>query len=455
LTIGSLDAAPTDAPPAPDRGTVDGTLDGDAVADGLATAERESGPLTRHTFESMRDPGFRWFFAALMGHFTAMNMQMFIRGWMVFQLTGSYSMLGAITLATAIPQIFLSLVGGVIADLVPQKKLIVQLGQFANALNALVIAALIFSDQISVQHLIIAAVVQGSTMSLMLPARQAMTPELVGPERLMNAMALSTAGMNTARLVMPGLAGWLVAAVGGGVGVDGAQYVYVLMTVMYLVAVLLLIKVPNTTASRDGATRSLAGAVRDLRDGLAYIRGNRDISLVLWVNLILEVVAMPYFFLLPGFVADVLDGGALQVGTLMSISGIGSLAGSLLIASLPNRRRGLAMMLSTVVLGVALLAFSASTIYSLSAVIFIVVGFGQTARFALSGVLIQAYTTDEYRGRVSSAYNLSWGFTNFGTFGVGLAADAIGVQVAIGATAVSLLASVALILAVTRIRSLD
>ena len=185
-----------------------------------------------------------------------------------------------------------------------------------------------------------------------------------------------------------------------------SQYIYVLMTVMYLVAVLLL-KVPNTTASRDGATRSLAGAMRDLHDGLTYIRGNHDISLVLWVNLILEVVAMPSFFLLPGFVADVLDGGALQVGTLMSISGIGSLAGSLLIASLPNRQRGVEMMLSALVLGIALLAFSASTIYSLSAVIFIVVGFGQTACFALSGVLIQVYTTDEYRGRVSSAYKLS------------------------------------------------
>ena len=424
----------------------------------MAAEPRAGAPTARpalRTFESLADPDFRWFFGALMGHFTAMNMQMFIRGWMVFQLTGSFLMLGAITLASAIPQILLSLVGGVVADLVPQRKWIVQIGQFADALNALAIATLIFSGLITIEHLVIAAVVQGTTMSLMLPARQALVPELVGPERLMNAMALTTAGMNTARLVMPGLAGWMVAAIGGGRGVEGAQYVYLLMSAMYLTAVLLLVRVATTTRTRAGGPRSLSGALSDLVGGLAYVRRNRPVSLVLWVNLVLEMVAMPYFFLLPGFVSDVLEGGAFEVGTLMSISGIGSLAGSLVIASLPSRRRGLVMMLASALLGVALLAFSASTLYALSAVIFVVVGFGQTARFALSSVLIQVYTDDEYRGRVSSIFNISWGLTNFGTFGVGLAADAFGAQLAIGGTAIALLVAVALLLSFTGIRGLD
>ena len=435
---------------------------GDAVAAAqgarLAPSELEPRRARRFefkTFESLKDRQFRWFFASLMGHYTAMNMQLFIRGWMVFQLTGSYAMLGGITLATAIPQIIFSLPGGVLADLVPQKKWVVQTGQFVNGVNALAVAALVISGDIAIIHLMIAAVVQGAAMSLMLPARQAMTPEIVGTMRLMNATALSTAGMNTARLVMPGLAGWVVAAVGGGRGVEGAEYVYLLMAVMYLAAIGFLFPVSTTAGARSDSPRTLRGARADIVDGLRYIRGNRDVSLVLAVNLVLEVVAMPYFFLLPGFVDDVLDGGALAVGTLLSISGIGSLAGSLLIASLPNKRRALVMMLASIVMGVALLAFSASTIFWVSAVAFTVVGFGQTARFAISSVLIQAYATDGYRGRVSSVYTLSWGLTSFGTFAVGLAADAIGPQVAFGSTAIGVLIVAFALMRWTRINQID
>ena len=408
-----------------------------------------------NTFESLNDHQFRWFFGSLMGHFTAMNMQLFIRGWMVFQLTGSYALLGGITLATAIPQILFSLPGGVLADLVPQKKWVVQVGQLVNAINSFAIAGLVISGDIAVFHLMAAAVVQGTAMSLTLPARQAMTPEIVGPVRLMNATALSTAGMNTARLVMPGLAGWLVAAVGGGSGVEGAQWVYLFMGAMYLMAIAFLLAVSTPHAPQSKSPRTMRGALADVADGLRYIRGNRDVSLVLAVNLVLEVVAMPYFFLLPGFVDDVLDGGALEVGTLLSISGIGSLAGSLLIASLPNRRRAAVMMWSSVVMGVALLAFSASTMFWVSAVFFIVVGFGQTARFAVASVLIQAYTVDGYRGRVSSVYTLSWGLTSFGTFGVGLLADEVGAQIAFGSTAVAVLLVAGVLMRWTRINQLD
>ncbi len=416
---------------------------------------RRGGRFDLRTFESLKDPQYRWFFSSLMGHFTAMNMQLFIRGWMVFQLTGSYALLGGITLATAIPQIIFSLPGGVLADLVPQKKWVVQAGQFVNGVNSFAIAVLVITGDIAVVHLMIAAVVQGTAMSLMLPARQAMTPEIVGPVRLMNATALSTAGMNTARLAMPGLAGWLVAAVGGGRGVEGAEYVYIFMGAMYLAAIAFLFPVSRAGDVRSDAPRTMRGALADVADGLRYIRGNRDVSLVLAVNLVLEVVAMPYFFLLPGFVDDVLDGGALEVGTLLSISGIGSLAGSLLIASLPNRRRAQMMMWASVIMGAALLAFSASTMFWLSAFFFVIVGFGQTARFAVSSVLIQAYTTDGYRGRVSSVYTLSWGLTSFGTFAVGLAADAVGAQVAFGGTAVGVLIVAVTLMRWTRINQID
>jgi MFS family permease len=151
----------------------------------------------------------------------------------------------------------------------------------------------------------------------------------------------------------------------------------------------------------------------------------------------------------------VLDGGAFEIGTLLSVSGVGALAGSLVIASLPNRRRSWLMLASSLVLGVSLLGFAASTVYWLSALLFVAVGFGQTARWSLASVLIHAYTTDEFRGRVSSVYNLSWGVTSFSAFFVGLLADRMGPQLAIGGTAALLIAIVVLLFASPSVRDID
>jgi MFS family permease len=433
-----------------------------AEADSPATAVAAPEPATGgrgarrqlRTFQSLAVPDFRWFFASLLGHFTSMNMQMFIRGWMVFQLTGSYTLLGGIALASSIPQVGLSLFGGVLADIVPQKKWVVQIGQLTNGANAAAIGLLILTDQLVVEHLLIAAVLQGTSMAMMMPARQAMTPEIVGQARLMNAMALMTAGMNGARLVMPGLAGWLVAAVGGGVGVEGAQYVYFMMAALYLWAALMLRQVSSRPRVR-ATTEVRKNPLRDIADGFRYIRRNEAVRSVLTVNLVLETVSMPYFFLLPGFVAEVLDGGAFEIGTLLSISGIGALVGSLLIASMPNRRRAWIMLASSILFGAALAGFAFSTVYWISALFFIVVGFGQTARWSLSSVLIQAYTNDEYRGRVSSVYNLSWGVTSFSAFFVGLLTDEIGPQWAIGGTGILLILIVVPLMMRSGIRDLD
>jgi MFS family permease len=123
----------------------------------------------------------------------------------------------------------------------------------------------------------------------------------------------------------------------------------------------------------------------------------------------------------------------------MSITGIGSLAGSLVIASMPERRRGLVLLASSLFLGVAMLAFSASTWYWVTALIAIGIGIGQAGRMSLGNVLIQVYTENEYRGRVMSVYMLEFSLVAFGTFLVGMLANAIGPQLALGSTSIALI----------------
>jgi MFS family permease len=406
------------------------------------------------TFDSLRDPNFRWFLASMFGHFAAMNTQMFIQGYMIYQLTGSYAYLGLISLVQGIPMLLLSIFGGVLADSVPQKKYVVQVGQALNAVNTAVVAMWIMTDMIVVEHLLIAALVQGIINALQMPSRQAMTPEVVGMERLTNALGLSTAGMNFNRLVMPGLAGWALAAINPDDGIGGSQYVYLTMSALFVMAVIFMFKVPTKPVTRT-SRRTIHTSIDELSDGIRYMRRTPTIRLLLISNLVIVMASMPYFQLLPGFAEDVLDASKSQLGLLMSIQGVGSLGGSLFIASMGARRRGKTMLSSSLLLGVMLIFFAWSTNYWLTCGILVIVGVGQAGRMSLSNVLAQSYSDDIYRGRVMSVYMMEFGLTMLGTFAVALFADIVGPQWAIGTTAAMLIMVVLYLFTSTEMSRLD
>jgi MFS family permease len=272
--------------------------------------------------------------------------------------------------------------------------------------------------------------------SLMMPARQAMIPEIVGMRRLMNAVAINSAGMNSMRLFAPSIGGFLLAVV-------GPQWVYFIMTAGYFWAVAFLVRVPGTPSAEVLAERAESGRPQRRRqdaagllDGVRYIMREPTLRTVLGINVLLILMSMPYMFLLPGFVASVLHEGPEKLGLLMSFAGAGSLIGSLVIASLPPKRRGLLFLLASLFQGVMLIAFSASTWFWVTAPVMLVMGIGQAGRQSFSNVLVQTYSDDEHRGRVMSVYMMQFGLTSFGTFIVGVMAAIVGAQLALGATSV-------------------
>jgi MFS family permease len=160
--------------------------------------------------------------------------------------------------------------------------------------------------------------------------------------------------------------------------------------------------------------------------------------------------------MLPFIAEDVLHVDAAGGGLLLSISGVGAIVASVILASLPNKKRGLMLLASCVILGLALAGFSFSSYFYLSLALMVFVGMGQTGRMTLSNTLIQYYVENEYRGRVMSIYMMEFGLTSFGVFAAGVMAESIGAQWAIGGFAIALL--VLSLLAVTflqRIRRLD
>jgi MFS family permease len=287
----------------------------------------------------------------MLGQMASMNMQMVVRSFLAYQLTGSYAALGTVALASAIPGILLAMVGGAIADRVARRKVVVQIGQFVSSMNALSIALLLLTGNLTFGFLLLAAVVQGTSMALMMPSRQALLPQLVSGDQLMNAVALNSAGMNTMRLLAPALGGFLFAW-------TGAAAVYFVMSGLYMFASVFLVRVPEDrreTTSAGSIGGELRVGVANVREGLSYIVRDPIMGPLMGVNILVVLTAMPYMFLLAGFVQDVLNSGADSLGLLQSVSGIGALTGALVIASMPGRNRGAYYLLGSAFQGLMLL----------------------------------------------------------------------------------------------------
>jgi len=413
------------------------------------------------TFESFRVPSYRLYWGGMMGQMGAMNMQMVARSWLLYELTDQYVMLGLVMLANAVPMLFLSLFGGVMADRI-QKKTILVYGQAAFALvslataMAIVVGAISLERQTGVAFLMVASVVQGVVQGLMMPSRQAIIPELVGSRRLMNAVALNAAGMNINRLLAPGVAGLLIAIL-------GIQMVYITMTVLYVVGIVLVGLLPATgTISLGGR-----GAWGDLLEGLQYLRGNTLVMALLLLTLFSVMFSMPIMALMPAFakdvqvvvvgeyswlagipvigwsltnVPDLLTESSFRLGLLISISGIGSLIGSLFVASMSNRNRGIVFLWSILLLGVALVLYTSTKSFGMAMILIVGVGVMQAARMALSNTLVQANIDNEHRGRVMSVFMMEFGLSSIAVFGVSiLAASSLGLQWAVGGVALLLI----------------
>ncbi len=390
----------------------------------------------------------------MFGNFASMNIQMFVRGWLVFEITGSYEKLGWMTAAGGLVGLIAAPLGGVVADRVRQKTHVIQVSGVCNMFVTLWVAWLIAEGSLLFEHLLIASILQGIIMNAMMPSRQALTKDVVGLDLMTNAIALSTSGMNTARLLLPGLAGGLVAALGGGDGnIDPAKWIYLLMSVLYLFATLTMFKV--RVADNEGAGGPNLPILLELKHGFDYVLRTPIIFMLLGTNFLMVFFSLTYFMLLPGFVKDVLDAGPDKLGMLISISGMGSLVGSLLVASLPNKRRARILLYGALMMGIALLGFAASTHYWLSVFLLTFVGFGQAARMSLSNVLIQTYVADEFRGRVMSIYMLEMSILSIALYPISVAADIFGPQWAVGISAAFLIVLVVALFNVPAYRRLD
>ena len=383
----------------------------------------------RQTFSSLNNRAYLFLWLGMMAMMGGMQMQMLARGYLVYDITGSASLLGFVSAGMAIPMLFLAPFGGVIADRVERKRLI-QGGQFIVAIFALIIGAAIFTDRIEWYHLLIVSILQGTVWTFMMPARQAIIPQIVGPERIGNAMALNAAGMSAMTLIAPAIAGGLYA-------LAGPANVYFIISGLSILSVAVTTLVPKP--ERSAAPSQKRNMFADIGAGLVYIKGNSMVLVLLVMGLATTLLASPFRMLLPVFVVDIYHRGPDSMGLLVAIMGGGSLVGSLAIAALGDWRRGMLLIIGSFISGAALLLIAAFPLYYAGAIIMVLVGLGDAGRRTINMGLIMEVVEDQYRGRVMSVFMMNFGLMPLGVLPAGMIADLLGGQMAIGLLGVLLI----------------
>ena len=265
-------------------------------------------------------------------------------GWLLYDLTGSSVLLGALNGLRALPFLIASPIAGVVADRTDRRKILMST-QYILMTATVAMGVLVAIGYAAVWHLFVFTLITGIAWAFTDPVRQSMVPTLGPKEDLINAVALTSAAFNMTKVIGPSLGGLLIVTFGaaGNFFVQGAAYIAVLISIYWMV-------IPPAPAE---ARRS--SALANLKEGLVYVWSNPTIFALLTSALVPRVCAMPYQTLMPVFQKDVLKVGPEGLGIMLAAPGLGAMCAGLMLASLANRvrRQGILMLVSLVALGIA------------------------------------------------------------------------------------------------------
>lgn len=347
---------------------------------------------------------------------------MVAQSWLVFQLTNSAFLLGVVGFLGSIPVFILSLFGGVLADRLNKRNILI-VTQSAFMVLAFILAILTHLKLVTALQIMIIAVLNGVVMAFDAPSRQAMVVELVGRPYLPNAIALNSAAFNSSRIIGPALAGILVAAIGmsGCFYLNGISFLAVIFALLFI------------TVNRVQKNNKRSSAFVDLKEGLIFIKNNPLILVLISIVGVVSLFGISYAILMPVFAKEVLNVGIKGMAMLMSSSGLGALIGALILARLGDfKRKGIFMVISTFIFSLSLILFSLSRFYPLSLLALVFVGGASVTSIALINTILQTRVPDEFRGRIMSVFMLTFaGFMPFGNLISGGLAQVMGVSFAV------------------------
>ena len=360
----------------------------------------------------------------------AMNMQMITRGWLILRLENdSPFALALAMLSFAAPMTFMSLVGGALADRFP-KKYLVFLSQIGSAIMTFTLATMVGSNYIWFGAVMVIGVLNGSLMAINMPSRQAIISEVVPDGKLMNAVALNNSAMNLTRILGPALAGFLI------VYIDTAGVFYITSIIYLLSAVSMLLIKDSAKAADDRPKRSILG---DIGEGMVYAKSDPRLLGLIIMAFIPSIFGFVLFALFPAWAREALNVRSTDLGILMMVMGIGALIGTLGLASLRKfNRRGMLLLVSSVIWGLALVAMAQSISQVMAMPFLLLIGFLSAIYMSLNMTLTQIFSVPEMRGRMMSIVMMTFGLMPIGALGFGYMAEYIGTPLALTFSGIAL-----------------
>ncbi len=361
-----------------------------------ATAAQPESRLKR-VFEAFHYRDFRIMWLGACTSSIGTWMQTLAQSWLVYELSGSPVYLGLDAFLGQIPIFLLSMVGGVFADRMDRRRLLI-MSQVIQMTCAFTLATLFFTEYVQVWHILCLSFVVGTAQAFGGPAYQSLVPSLVKPEILPNAIALNSIQFNLARVIGPMLGGLALKQLGATwcFGLNGMSFVAVIIS-------LLTIKVPYIPPKTSQSVLS------SMKEGVAFIRARAGLEQLIVLAFCMTLLGFPLFTFLPVFVKEVFHQGSDTYTWLLVTSGAGSVCGALVVAGLGRvQHKGRLAMILLSILGVLIAAFSLSRILPLSLFLLFCGSAALISVFAMVSSIVQEMITHDMRGRVMSIYNVAF-----------------------------------------------
>ncbi len=375
----------------------------------------------KETFAALQHPNYRLWFIGQLVSLVGTWMQSTAQGFLVFDLTHSPAFLGYVSFAAGIPTILLTLFGGLVADRISKRKLLIITQSMMMVLAAL-LAVLAFTHLVQPWHIIVLSFMLGIANAFDTPTRQSFVAEMVERKDLTNAIALNATMFNLGVVVGPAVAGVIYALLGPGwcFTINAISFVAVISALAMMS--LGKFEMPERRPPWE-----------DIKEGFTAAFSNQTIRLLLGNLAIVGGFGFGILVLIPAWAVEVVHGGVTTNGLLLSARGFGSLIGGLMVASLGSHGfRGRIYTIGTFVLPLAVLAFGLARWIPFSLLMLAVVGWSLMAVVNVSNTLIQSLASDHLRGRVMSFYALIFmGGTTMGGLLAGMLANVFGEPVAV------------------------
>ncbi len=352
----------------------------------------------QNTFQSMENRNFRVYAIGQVISIIGTWMQMIALPWLVYKLTDSPAALGMATFANTLPMLLFSYPGGILADSFNRRKILIACQALAMIQSG-VLAIMTLTGNIDMTSLLVLAFIGGTITAVSFPARQSFAPDLVEPERLTNALALSSAIWNTCRMLGPALAGVVIALWGEGV-------CFALNAVSFLAPLITLHMIRTRSESDPQAIIERKKKGGDGQNLLTFLKDPRIASSLLMMAIV-TIFGTQYNVLMPVIVDKFLHGSATTMGFMACAGGIGALSGSLLVAGVDPKRLRYGIGYACLVLAVAVLILAMSSSLAISLFGAYLAGAAGAVQLNCGQSAVQLAVSPGARGRIMGAFSVS------------------------------------------------